>query len=194
MREIWSILQSGGWVMLPLFAMATLLYFQAFRLFLLTARHTPHRKHRGGYLHSEPDFEDLPRPLRLIRDHARRQSTPHALRRAVDEVRLALLDRMERRLRFLGVLVASAPLLGLLGTVLGMLDTFAGISRGGGPETSNTVAAGISEALVTTQTGLTIALPGLFLSIIIRRRSLLIESFIAFLESRELLRLRQQGN
>lgn len=193
MLEIWTILESGGWVMVPLFAIATLLYFQAFRLLFLTARHTPRKKHCGGHLQAEPDFDDLPAPICRIRDHARRQNSPLALRRALDEVRLALLDRIERRLRFLTVLVGTAPLLGLLGTVLGMLDTFEGISRGAGPETSNTVAAGISEALVTTQTGLTIALPGLFLSIIIHRRSLLIESFIAFLESREILRLRQQG-
>lgn len=180
--------------MLPLFLLAILLYLQAFGLFLLTTRYTPRRKLRGEYFHCEPDFADLPHHLRRIRDHAGAQLNPLALRRALDEIRLALLDRIERRLRLLAVLVSTAPLLGLLGTVLGMLDTFVGISRGGGPETANSVAAGISEALLTTQTGLTIALPGLFLSIIIQRRSLLIESFIASLESRELLRLQLQKN
>jgi biopolymer transport protein ExbB len=71
----------------------------------------------------------------------------------------------------------------LLGTVLGMLQTFFGISTSGGAETAGVVAAGISEALVTTQTGLTIALPGLFIVMVIRRRKHALEAKLARLES-----------
>jgi biopolymer transport protein ExbB len=90
---------------------------------------------------------------------------------------------MDRRTTFLAMLVAAAPLLGLLGTVLGMLQTFFGISTSGGAETAGVVAAGISEALVTTQTGLTIALPGLFLVMMIRRKRQNFEIGLARLES-----------
>lgn len=56
---------------------------------------------------------------------------------------------------------AAAPLLGLLGTVMGMIDTFEAVSAVSGP-TGSRVAAGISRALITTQFGLVIALPGVF--------------------------------
>jgi len=72
-------------------------------------------------------------------------------------------DPVERDLRAMKVCVSVAPLLGLLGTVTGMLATFAALASGsGGSETMGMVAEGISEALITTETGLVIALPGLF--------------------------------
>ena len=83
------------------------------------------------------------------------------------------------RLGLIGTLVAAAPLLGLLGTVMGMLQTFFGISTSGGSETAGVVAAGISEALVTTQTGLTLALPGLFIVMMIQRQRHHLEAKLA---------------
>lgn len=61
----------------------------------------------------------------------------------------------------LTALTASAPLLGLLGTVTGMITTFQAVSQMGG-DTGTRVAGGISRALITTQFGLVIALPGVF--------------------------------
>ena len=66
-----------------------------------------------------------------------------------------------RRLRYLKVLTGIAPLLGLLGTVAGMLKTFRGLASQGISYTENLVAVGISEALVTTQMGLSIGVIGL---------------------------------
>ena len=68
-----------------------------------------------------------------------------------------------RDLKFMRRAVSTAPLLGLLGTVTGMLSTFHALAIGaGGQKTMDMVAGGISEALITTETGLVIALPGLF--------------------------------
>ncbi|MCZ6672099.1 MAG: MotA/TolQ/ExbB proton channel family protein [Verrucomicrobia bacterium] len=67
----------------------------------------------------------------------------------------------ERRLRYLKVLTSVAPLLGLLGTVAGMLKTFRGLASKGISYTENLIAVGISEALVTTQMGLSIGVIGL---------------------------------
>ena len=186
LTEIWKILASGGPVMIPLFLLSVLLYYQAFRLLLLTG---PYR--RAPTAGNLPPSNSADAPERILA-FTRERSTQHALRQAMGEVRLALLTVIERRLRFLAVLVSCAPLLGLLGTVIGMLETFGGISQGGGPDTSNAVADGISEALVTTQAGLTVALPGLLLVIVLQRRYLAIESLLAFIESRLLLQLRHE--
>lgn len=83
------------------------------------------------------------------------------------------LDEMawvERRLPFLAVLIGAAPLLGLLGTVAGMLITFEGMASAGS-EPLDTISRGISKALVTTQAGLVIAIPAAFLLALLRRKT-----------------------
>ena len=70
--------------------------------------------------------------------------------------------RLERNLNFLGTVGANAPFIGLLGTVLGIIETFRAIERtgvAGSAEYSNQVMAGIYEALVATAVGLLVAIP-----------------------------------
>ncbi|HPY89975.1 MAG TPA: MotA/TolQ/ExbB proton channel family protein [Lentisphaeria bacterium] len=66
---------------------------------------------------------------------------------------------LENRISILAVLVAVAPLLGLLGTVVGMVDTFNAIAAHA-TANSSALAQGISKALITTQAGLAAAIPG----------------------------------
>ncbi len=83
------------------------------------------------------------------------------------------LDEMawvERRLPFLAILISSAPLLGLLGTVAGMLITFSGMAAGSNSPI-DTISTGISRALVTTQAGLVIAIPAAFLLALLKRQT-----------------------
>ncbi|MEM6885326.1 MAG: MotA/TolQ/ExbB proton channel family protein [Verrucomicrobiota bacterium] len=80
-----------------------------------------------------------------------------------NEMRSVEIDPINRNLKFLHVCVRAAPLIGLLGTVAGMLLTFQGLAEGsGGDQTMETIAAGIKEALYTTAMGLMVALPGYF--------------------------------
>ncbi|MFC7338332.1 MotA/TolQ/ExbB proton channel family protein [Haloferula chungangensis] len=84
------------------------------------------------------------------------------------------LDEMawiERRLPFLGVLIAAAPLLGLLGTVAGMLVTFGGMASGAGSAPIDVISGGISKALVTTQAGLVVAVPAAFIFALLKRQT-----------------------
>ncbi|MCH2184598.1 MotA/TolQ/ExbB proton channel family protein, partial [Myxococcota bacterium] len=86
-------------------------------------------------------------------------------------VQASQIRPLERELKLMKVCVSAAPLLGLLGTVTGMLTTFAALSEGsGGDQTMSAIAGGISEALVTTMTGLVIALPGLFFQYVLGRK------------------------
>jgi biopolymer transport protein ExbB len=71
------------------------------------------------------------------------------------------IEMLQRDMILLIALTAAAPLLGLLGTVMGMIDTFAAVSAISG-NTEVRVADGISQALITTQFGLIVALPGVF--------------------------------
>ena len=80
------------------------------------------------------------------------------------------MARVERRLPFLAILISIAPLLGLLGTVAGMLITFTGMASGNNAPI-DTISTGISRALVTTQAGLVIAIPAAFLLALLKRQA-----------------------
>lgn len=73
------------------------------------------------------------------------------------------LQRMERGFRTLGLLGDTAPLLGLFGTITGMIKAFMVIEQAGGKVDAQALAGGIWEAMVTTGMGLAVALPILFL-------------------------------
>lgn len=60
--------------------------------------------------------------------------------------------------------VVLAPLLGLLGTVIGMIETFSSLTGSALFSSSGGIAGGISQALITTQLGLVVAIPGVFIS------------------------------
>ncbi|HJN49148.1 MAG: MotA/TolQ/ExbB proton channel family protein [Pseudomonadales bacterium] len=91
------------------------------------------------------------------------------MKEAIEEVAGQVVHEMERYLNPLGTIAATTPLLGLLGTVIGMIKVFASIKLEG---TGNTavLAGGISEALITTAAGLTVAIPSLFFYRFFQRR------------------------
>jgi biopolymer transport protein ExbB len=170
--------------MVPLFVLAVLLYAEAFRIVMYVRRTRIAGKSEMHWW----DWVRLPekaegRVAEIIRYTQSNVSSSEQVRDRFEEVRIALVSLIERRTKFVGSLVAAAPLLGLLGTVLGMLQTFFGISSSRGEETAGVIAAGVSEALVTTQTGLTIALPGLFIVMLIHRQRHRLEARLARLEN-----------
>jgi biopolymer transport protein ExbB len=88
----------------------------------------------------------------------------------LDEAVLKQIPRIERGLSMIGILAAVAPLLGLLGTVVGMIDTFQSITLFGAGD-PRIMAGGISQALVTTQLGLTVAIPTILLHTLLSNKS-----------------------
>ena len=82
------------------------------------------------------------------------------MRDAIEEAGRHVVHELERYLNTLGTIAAITPLLGLLGTVIGMIKVFAAItSHGVGDATI--LAGGISEALITTAAGLSVGIPSL---------------------------------
>ncbi|MDH3813964.1 MAG: MotA/TolQ/ExbB proton channel family protein [Acidobacteriota bacterium] len=93
-----------------------------------------------------------------------------------DTGRLQLMG-LQRGLPALGTIVAGAPLLGLLGTVIGMIKIFSVVATAGSGITEQ-LSSGISQALITTATGLVIAIPALFVHSYLESRALSILSDI----------------
>ena len=109
--------------------------------------------------------------------------TIKTVQRRFSEIRLNVISAIDRRLMVVNTLTAAAPLAGLLGTVMGMLAMFSGLASGKGAGGMQAVASGMKEALITTQTGLTIALPGLFIALVVKNRRDNISAALARLES-----------
>ena len=145
-------LSEGGITIYALLALAIAIYATLFSVW----RHLSHtRKAVAGKL-----WQSTSSP----------SSTPREAQRSYAAFELDEMAWIERRLPFLAILISSAPLLGLLGTVAGMLITFAGMASG--QETPiDTISTGISRALVTTQAGLVIAIPAAFLLALIKRQT-----------------------
>ncbi len=89
-----------------------------------------------------------------------RDASRDITRESIEDVGRHVTVVLERNLTTLGTIAAIAPLLGLLGTVIGMIKVFAVITTEGvgNPET---LAGGISEALLTTAAGLLVAIPSI---------------------------------
>ena len=90
-----------------------------------------------------------------------RQAPYDELKQILEDTGRLELMGLQRGLAALATIVAGAPLLGLLGTVIGMIKIFAVVATAGSGITEQ-LSAGISQALITTATGLVIALPALF--------------------------------
>lgn len=85
----------------------------------------------------------------------------HILKEHMEETGRFVTHSMERYLNALGTIAAITPLLGLLGTVIGMIEVFAVITANGAGN-SELLAGGISKALITTAAGISVAVPSLF--------------------------------
>ncbi len=82
------------------------------------------------------------------------------MKEAIEETGRHVVHELERFLNTLGTIASISPLLGLLGTVIGMIKVFSTITTAGVGDAS-LLAGGISEALITTAAGLTVAIPSL---------------------------------
>lgn len=88
------------------------------------------------------------------------RSTHEVMKQAVEEAGRHVVHELERYLNTLGTVAAITPLLGLLGTVIGMIKVFASITAFGVGDPT-VLAGGISEALITTAAGLSVGIPSL---------------------------------
>lgn len=179
--EIWI---SGGWAMIPIAICAFVIFSIGINVWLKLTE-------KGFTWIGEKKWRQWIDQPQLRRGHIGRilnfvggGSTIQDTALFFDELRASEIVPFERDLKVMKISVGVAPLLGLLGTVTGMLSTFAALASGsGGEKTMAQIAAGISEALVTTETGLVIALPGLFFQYQLVRKYERYKAFLAHLET-----------
>jgi biopolymer transport protein ExbB len=91
----------------------------------------------------------------LLRHHAPREQ----LKEIVQEAGQLEVPRLERFLGILNAIAHAAPLIGLLGTIIGLLDSFTSLSSANGVATQADVARGVYQSLITSALGLVVAIP-----------------------------------
>ncbi len=158
--DIW---EKGGWAMYALLGNAMIMFTLETRMILkLTYRGlfiSPNRAWRKYWRSKGEKTGD--RAKRMIKG-AMTLATLEEAQGYFDALKNEEISPFERDLKLIKMCVSASPLLGLLGTVTGMLATFGALASGsGGDKTMEMVAGGISEALITTETGLVLALSGL---------------------------------
>lgn len=174
--SLWERFQQGGYVGYIVVALGGfgLLVALAQYLYLVVISVRVRRQRKAL---DQPNANNpLGRVLQRFQELDKHQ-TPEALEARLDEAVLAELPRIERGQPIVKLLAAIAPLLGLLGTVTGMIVTFQAITVFGTGD-PQLMAGGISQALVTTVLGLVTAVPLLFAQTALASRSRLITQVI----------------
>ena len=178
---MWELVKSGGWMMLPIIlcsiAAAGII---AERLWTLRpSRITP--PHLLGqvwmWIKEKKLTNDKLKELRansplgqiLAAGLANSKHGREIMKECIEEAASRVIHELERYLNALGSIAAMAPLLGLLGTVFGMIEIFSGFTEGG-MTNSASLASGIGKALITTAAGLIVAIPAVFFHRYLLRR------------------------
>ncbi len=170
-------LRAGGIVIVPLIIVSVLMWALIINRAFFFRR--LNRRDMSRKVAAEHVKEDrLPDPGKykgavtlLVAEFLGRRAGESSVDRFIlDETVIATVSSLDRHLAAIGVLAAISPLLGLLGTVTGMIATFDIISVFG-TGNARAMAGGVSEALITTQTGLLVAIPGLYMSNFLNRRA-----------------------
>lgn len=168
-----ELIKAGGWPMIPLLLLAVA------ALAIIIERFWSLRRERvlpPGLGEEVREWVGRGKPLEPAHVESLRATSPlgallaaeldvrgrgrEVMRERVEDVGRHLVHRMERYLNALGTIAAAGPLLGLFGTVVGMIQMFLGILDHGIGD-ANQLAGGIGKALVCTATGMVVAIPAL---------------------------------
>ena len=166
-------LTAGGWFMLPLLICSVLLISIVIeRIWFLQKRLVSpegllrtfinHSKDQSITIQQQDSYLESSSLGELLVTAYRFKDKPrNIVEDKVVEASSNVRMKLERNLNMLGIIASISPLLGLLGTVVGMITVFANINLVDGSSNSDLLASGISEALITTAFGLLVAVPGL---------------------------------
>ena len=161
-EQAFAIWVSGGWAMMALTVNALVLFGMGMHILLNLFEkgfHSVPEKVWRRWIHHP---EERRGPIGELLDFAMTAPTIKEIVTRFKELKISEVVPFERDLRVMMISVSTALLLGLLGTVIGMLATFGALATGsGGDKTMAMISKGISEALITTAAGLSVAIPTL---------------------------------
>ena len=170
-----ELIRAGGWLMLPIMACSIIALAIVLERFwaLRSKKVVPEglveqirnwaRQHQLDDAHIDAIRNSSPLGCILAAGLVNRGHPREIMKESIEDVGRHVVLRLERFLNSLGTIAVITPLLGLLGTVIGMIKVFAAITEHG-VGNAGVLAGGISEALLTTAAGLSVAIPTLIFS------------------------------
>jgi biopolymer transport protein ExbB len=168
-----EIIKAGGWLMVPIIGCSILAVAIVIeRLWTLQRRRVlPDdltrqvwewvSRNELHHRHIQSLQEGSPLGRILAAGLVNRNRNRQIMKECIEDTGRHVVHELERYLNMLGTIAAVSPLLGLLGTVTGMVKIFAALSASGAVGDPSVLAGGISEALITTVGGLSVAIPAL---------------------------------
>jgi biopolymer transport protein ExbB len=191
---LFELVQAGGWLMIPILLCSVVAAgISVERLWTLRAEQVAPRdlltQVWSWIRNNEMDSSRLrevksgsPLGQILVAGITSHRRGRDVMKESIEEVANHVVHELERYLNTLGTVAAITPLLGLLGTVIGMIKVFTAIQLEG---TGNAavLAGGISEALITTAAGLTVAIPSLFFHRYFQRK---VDELVIYMEQEAL--------
>jgi len=169
---VFELVKAGGWLMLPIIACSVaamtiivdrLLAYRRNKVIPENLVASILKVHKMGKLtpaHIAKIRQGSPLGRILAAGLVNSSHSRDVMKEAIEEEGRQVVHELERYLNTLGTVAAISPLLGLLGTVIGMIKVFAAITSSGVGDPT-VLAGGISEALITTAAGLSVAIPSL---------------------------------
>jgi len=169
---VWELVKAGGWPMVPLLLLGVLALAIVLERFWTLRRNEVLPPGLGQEVRNWAARGKLdPNHIQSLRANSplgallaaaleARNRPRDQIRERIEDAGRHLVHRMERFLNALGTIASAGPLLGLLGTVIGMIQMFLGILDHGVGDV-NQLAGGIGKALVCTATGMIVAIPAL---------------------------------
>ncbi len=169
---MFEMVKAGGWLMLPIILSSIMAFaivgerfwsLQRKRIAPLHLVAKVWQWHKSNMLddeHIDALIKNSPLGRILAAGLVNRNHPREIMKESIEDAGRQVVMELERYLNTLGTIASVTPLLGLLGTVIGMIKVFAAITLHG-VGNPGVLAGGISEALITTAAGLSVAIPSL---------------------------------
>ncbi len=172
LNTLMTYYEMGGFVMLPLILVAVMLWYAlVFRVMnIRTSKQGPRELIKLAKKSGLTSQGITARAAALAVESAQLIQSRRQLKSQLNEAFQTFKSEMNQHKALARSLVTIAPLLGLLGTVDGMIETFVSLGDMALFSQTGGIAGGISRALFTTQMGLAISIPGLLIGRVIERR------------------------
>lgn len=169
MKTIHNLIFNGGplnWIIISMYFITLFVFVERLIFYIFTSCNQKKLLGDLSKITSESQLDEIYSKIKnsctgeMILEFIQNQKkSPEILNESLDRKASIIQKKLMSRLNYLSLIAAVAPLCGLLGTVMGLMETFSVIEKSGNSAQMNSLAGGIWVAMITTATGLIVAIP-----------------------------------
>lgn len=169
MNTIHNLIFNGGplnWIIISMYFITLFVFVERLIFYIFTSCNQKKLLGDLSKITSESQLNEIHSKIKnsctgeMILEFIQNQKkSPEILNESLDRKASIIQKKLMSRLNYLSLIAAVAPLCGLLGTVMGLMETFSVIEKSGNSAQMNSLAGGIWVAMITTATGLIVAIP-----------------------------------